>query len=362
MCTRIYNNFNPENKFLTTARNMDWAEQMPTTIFVFKTNLDKPTEKIGLSEKDTDALHDNPLTWIARYDSVVNMVGVNAPYGASDGINSAGLVANLLYDSDASYHRNDSAKCKQLDVLRWVQFVLDTCASVKEVVNQFNENATVQIEIIGAKVPGSTKEASLHLAVSDKFGDSAIIEVHKGTFVIYHNMDFRIMTNEPSYAKQIELNQYWRWQWSSQNHFPSSTLPGGPFPSDRFARASYYLNHLHPTHSSADSLAQSKSIVMNASVPVNFNSEDDNFPNIAQTLWTSVSDHNNLLYFFCNARTMGDLYIDLNELDRLTHPVSQLVVVDLKEGKFINKEFYGACYDKFEKADDPFAVQAMTLA
>ncbi|NHN27871.1 linear amide C-N hydrolase [Flavobacterium jejuense] len=352
MCTRIFNNFNKENQFLTTARNMDWATELPTSLFAFRNESNNPMVKTGTSSQD-----ENSLIWTAKYDSIVTMVGDDNQYGASDGINSEGLVANLLYDSNASYSRKDGSSCKNLDVLRWLQFVLDTCSSVKEVVEKFSKEATPQIQIIGGIVPGSTKPASLHLSISDKFGDSAIIEVDKGEYVIYNNPEFRVMTNEPSYAKQIELNQFWRWQWNNINHFPSNTLPGGPFPSDRFARASYYLNHLNATVSVDDSLAQSKSVVMNASVPVNFKSGDSKYPNIAQTLWTTISCHNDLKYYFCNSRTPGIIWIDLNKKDLFPAPVSRLILVEEEDSSFINKSLYGFKNNDFEGTNDPFKVK-----
>ncbi|WBX77725.1 linear amide C-N hydrolase [Tenacibaculum ovolyticum] len=361
MCTRIFNNF--DNNFLTTARNMDWATQMATTIFAFKIDNDQPIVKSGTSIRN-----EKTLVWTAQYDSIVTMIEskVNTDnskkkektiFGASDGINSVGLVANLLYDSNATYHRSNGSSCKNLDVLRWVQFVLDTCCSVEEVVNKFNKDASVQIQLIGGKVPGSESEASLHLAISDVLGDSAIIEVDQGQFKIYQNEKFRVMTNEPSYDKQIELNQFWRWQWSDKNNFPSNTIPGGTFPSDRFARASYYLNHLHKPVSSSDSLTQSKSVVMNASVPVNFNSKLKKHPNISQTLWTTVANHNELTYYFCNARTIGDIWIDLKQIDLFPSSVSKLIVVYQNNKKeFINESLNGFKNENFIKTIDPFAT------
>ena len=102
MCTRIFNNFNKD--YLTTARNMDWATQMPTTIFTFRVSPEDHMIKCGTEDEN-----EHSLIWEAQYSSIVTMVGTEAPYGASDGINSAGLVANLLYDSNASYERKDGS-------------------------------------------------------------------------------------------------------------------------------------------------------------------------------------------------------------------------------------------------------------
>lgn len=365
MCTRVYNNFNLE--YLTTARNMDWATQLPTTIFSFCTDKENPTHKIGVSKAD-NINKQCALKWEATYDSLVTMVGPDTDYGASDGINSAGLVANALYDSNATYGQPSVQPNSNLSILRWVQFVLDTCGSVEDVVNTFGPNAEHKIRLVTAIVPGSNKEASIHLSVSDDQGYSAIIEANNGQYQIYSDIgkhvSFRIMTNEPSYAKQIILNQYWRWQWSKENIFPSNTLPGGPFAPDRFARASFYVNHLHAPESNAESAAQSKSVVMNASVPVAFNSEElkisQMHPNISQTLWSTIGCHNTLQYYFYNSRTQNTVWLDMtNERPK---GASFVNMVTYENEKFTNiATFNGEINTKLKETQDPYSVDVFNL-
>ncbi len=348
MCTRVFNNHS--SKYLTTARNMDWSVQLPTSLFTFKEGL----EKSGMPEPN-----DSTLTWTSRYDSVVTMVGnKDNGYASSDGINSAGLVANVLYDSDASYQREDGSSCKQLSVLRWVQFVLDTCCSVVEVKEKFENNG---IQLMPAQVPSSSKKAALHLSVSDVLGKSAIIEVIKGKYIINDNIDdkddrrCRVMTNEPGYKTQILLNQYWRWQWSKENSFPSHTIPGGPFPTDRFERASFYLNQLKKPKSMEESLAQSKSIVANASVPVGLDLEVGDHPNIAPTLWTTLANHNDQIYYFCNARTPNIIWFDLNDINEQPE-TSMLELVTEDNGCFTNHSFIGSVNSDLNSTEDPYKL------
>ncbi len=354
MCTRVFNNFNLQH--LSTSRNMDWATQLPTALFSFKAN---HSYKIGVTK--TDNINERQaLKWEAKYDSFITMVGPKTDYASSDGINSVGLVANVLYDSNASYGNPSPKPNSNLNILRWVQFVLDTCGNVNDVVKTFT---TQDICLIGAEVPGTGKSASLHLSVSDVQGYSAIIEVNNGEFIIYSDIDknvsYRIMTNEPSYAKQIILNQYWRWQWNKENVFPSNTLPGGPFPSDRFARASFYVNHMHKPESNEESIAQSKSVVMNASVPVAFNSENleisKDHPNIAQTLWSTIGCHNTLQYYFANARTPNIVWLDMN--NKCPQGTSYVDVVTLQEGAFTNiSSLYGEINSHLKQTEDPYCV------
>lgn len=348
MCTRIFNNQNED--YLTTARNMDWAMQLPTSIYTFKSGLHKSGE---------NELKQDTLTWMSLYDSVVTMVvgdeKETGHFGASDGMNSVGLVANVLYDSNADYVRKEhhGQPYKKLDVLRWVQYVLDTCCSVKNVVDKFNDNS--QIELVGSKVPASDKQASLHLSVSDVIGESAIIEVVDGKFQVHLSPSFRVMTNEPSYNEQLSLNQYWRWQWSDSNPYQSHTIPGGPFPTDRFERASFNMHHLIRPESMAESLAQSKSVIMNASVPIGFDFGTNDHPNIAPTLWSTISSHNELKYYFCNARTTGACWVDLADLE-YDKQVGKVNVITLDNHEFTNHSFNGLINNEFSVAEDPFAT------
>ena len=46
-------------------------------------------------------------------------------------------------------------------------------------------------------------QASVHLAIEDSSGDSAIIEYISGKPVIHHGREFRIMANDPVYDEQL---------------------------------------------------------------------------------------------------------------------------------------------------------------
>jgi penicillin V acylase-like amidase (Ntn superfamily) len=54
----------------------------------------------------------------------------------------------------------------------------------------------IMVEAHGAK-------ATVHLAMEDASGDSAIVEHIDGKAVVYHGREFRVMTNDPPYEKQL---------------------------------------------------------------------------------------------------------------------------------------------------------------
>ncbi len=59
-----------------------------------------------------------------------------------------------------------------------------------------------------------------------------------GKVVIHHDRKFQVMTNSPTYEKQLTLNNY------CEGVDGSKTLPGSHQSVDRFVHASYYLRRL----------------------------------------------------------------------------------------------------------------------
>ncbi|WP_298417278.1 linear amide C-N hydrolase [uncultured Kordia sp.] len=348
MCTRVFNNRN--KAFLTTARNMDWKTQLPTSLFSFKSGLVKSA--LDKKQAKKKKFKDKNWEWTSQYSSVVTMVGNEEHgYAASDGINSQGLVANVLYAKGTDYELTGKKEYKPLNILRWVQYVLDNFKTSKEVHDAFEKS---EIELVETKVPGSESPAALHLSVSDKKGYTTIVEVYGGKYHIHYGKEYSVMTNEPNYTIQLEINKYWLWQWNDNNDFPSRTIPGGPFASDRFERATYYYNHLEKPKSALDSLSQAKSVVANASVPIGMLGFEGH-PNIAPTLWSTLSDHKELKYYFCNARTPNVVWVDMNA----KMPEAKVAMLDLvteHDGAFTNLNFVGCVNSNLEPTKDPYSA------
>lgn len=301
------------SEYLSTGRNMDWAEMFTGSFWAFKPKQDR--QGVSLDQAEKFGEENKPLAWTSQYGSVVMMVADSA---SSDGINTEGLVANLLYLADTEFA---DIKKKEgvlgLSILRWVQFVLDSFATVQEVVDYFEENRN-RVIIVDESVPnpsGAQKEAKCHLSVSDASGDSAIIEICNGEYQIYHKRYYKIMTNQPGYATQIVLNQFWQYQWDPDNSERSQTIPGAPFADARFARASYYTNALEPATSINDSIAQTFSVMANASIPVGFKTPDEDAPNNATTIWTNVAAHKELLYYYRNTSSPNTVWADMKQMN-----------------------------------------------
>lgn len=81
--------------------------------------------------------------------------------------------------------------------------------------------------------------STLHLAITDETGNTAVLEYLDGNLSIHEGKEFQVMTNSPRYDYQLAINNYWKEVGGLQ------MLPGTNRSSDRFVRASFiYMQSL----------------------------------------------------------------------------------------------------------------------
>ncbi|WP_234682707.1 linear amide C-N hydrolase [Bradyrhizobium monzae] len=90
-------------------------------------------------------------------------------------------------------------------------------------------------------------------------------------------------------------------------------LPGTGRAADRFVRASYYSGLLAKDGDAPTSLAGLFSVIRNVSVPTGIATPGE--PNISSTLWRTVADQKNLIYYFESAHTPNTVGTDLKKFD-----------------------------------------------
>ena len=161
--------------------------------------------------------------------------------------------------------------------------------------------------IVTDAVPGETRLATLHLSISDATGDSAIVEYIGGRQVIHHDRAYQVMTNSPIFEQQLALTSYWKQIGGT------AMLPGTNRASDRFARASFYVNAIPKFEDPDRAVASVFSVIRNVSVPFGLTTPDQ--PNISSTRWRTVVDHARKLYFFESALTPNTFWVDLKQAD-----------------------------------------------
>lgn len=166
-------------------------------------------------------------------------------------------------------------------------------------------SANASLNFIGV---GSTGEpGTVRLSISDASGDSAIFEYLDGKLVVHHGKQYQVMTNSPTFDQQLSLNNYWKEVGGS------IMLPGTNRASDRFVRASYYINEAKQSADPREAVATVFSVMRNFSVPIGVKIPGK--PNIADTLWLTVSDQKNKVYYYQSTNSPSIIWAKLAELN-----------------------------------------------
>ena len=322
-CTRAV--YLGSDDVVITGRSMDWAEDMRTNLWVFPRGIARD-----------GAAGPNAPKWTSKYGSVIASGYV---VGTADGMNEAGLVANLLYLAESDYGTTEGKP--PLSMSLWAQYVLDNFATVSDAVAALEKEP---FRVVTAELPNG-RAAQLHLAISDATGDSAIFEYLGGKLVIHHGRQYQVMTNSPSYDQQLALNAYW------EDIGGQTFLPGTIRAADRFARASYLIKAI-PTKAAPEYLpavpgqsyanqavASVLGVMRGVSVPLGLTTPGQ--PNLAGTIWRTVADQKDRVYFFDSATSPNAFWVPLADLDlKEGAPVKKLTLAG-------GKVYSGNAADKF---------------
>jgi choloylglycine hydrolase len=252
--------------------------------------------------------------------------------GTADGVNEQGLAGHMLYLNAADYGPRDVSK-PAVHAGLWLQYLLDHAANVKEALQALDQVQVVMVEAHGHK-------ATVHLAIEDASGDSAIIEFIGGKRVIHHGKEYRIMTNDPAYDEQLALLK----QYDFSRPTSDTPLPGNVNPRDRFARAAYYLALLPEPKREREAVAGVLAVARNVSVP--FGAPYKGF-GIYNTEYRTAINLNSRRYFFELTTSPNVIWADLSRFKlQPGAPVMMLNPDDV--------ELSGDVTKKFKKGKAPF--------
>lgn len=284
-CTRVVYKC---GDMIATGRTMDWKEDLHSNIYVFPRGLER-----------TGGYAENSMKWTSKYGSV-SVAGYDI--GICDGMNEEGLVANMLFLPESIYEKENESR-QLMGISIWVQYILDNFANVDEAVEELSQD---KFYLDSPELPNGSK-STLHVAISDKYGNNAIIEYIDGEINIYDNPDYRVLTNSPTYNLQLAINDYWK------SVGGMNMLPGTNKSSDRFARASFYIEACEQSDNEDIAIPTLMSVVRNVSVPFGISMPDN--PYISSTRWRVIADQKNLKYYFENTVPMFMFYLDMNKID-----------------------------------------------
>ena len=260
-CTRaVY--IGPE-QMVITGRTMDWKEDIMSNIYVFPRGM----KRAGYNKGET-------VNWTSKYGSVI---ATGYDIGTCDGINEKGLVASLLFLPESVYSLPGDTR-PVMGISIWTQYVLDNFATVHEAVEELKKET---FRIDAPRMPNNGPESTLHLAITDETGNTAIL--------------------------QLAINRYW------EEIGGLVMLPGTNRASDRFVRASFYIKAIPQTSDAKIAVPSVLSVMRNVSVPLGINTPDK--PHISSTRWRSISDQKNKVYYFESTLTPNLFWLDLKKID-----------------------------------------------
>lgn len=270
---------------------MDWKLPIVSNLWVFPQGIERQGAAGQRSAK-----------WSAKYGSLI-VTGYDI--STADGMNQAGLVVNLLWEVEAVYPEDDG-KTPRISVSIFPQYLLDRYATVAEAVEDLRTNP---ILVVSGEVPVGPpgREATVHVSLSDATGDSAVIEFVAGRMVIHHNRRYQVMTNEPTYERQLAVLEY----WGGVN--PRQFLPGTVRATDRFVRAHHYINSVEQSPEPRIAAAAVFSVIRQTSVPWGISIADQ--PNLSTTRWRVVADHKDRRYYVESVLSPSIFWVDLANLN-----------------------------------------------
>jgi penicillin V acylase-like amidase (Ntn superfamily) len=327
-CTRAL--YVAKDGTVIVGRSMDWGEDMMSNMWV----LPRGMKRDGRGGKNT-------ISWVSKYGSLITTA---YDIGTADGMNEKGLVVNELALVESDYGTVAEGG-KVISLSTWPQYVLDNFATVAEAVADL-EKETFRVQTV---ILSTGRPANMHLVMSDPSGDSAVLEYVKGKLVIHHGKQIKVVTNSPTYDKQLAIMEYWKEAGGLEK-----SLPGTSRAADRFVRTSYLLDAL-PAETAPKYIGGTPqqsfkfqapmavlSLMRSVGTPLGFSLEEQ--PWVSSTIWRTVSDSTNRVVIFDSAMAPSTFWVKLDDLDlRQGAPVKKL---ELAGGR----TYSGNATDKFVEA------------
>ncbi len=233
-------------------------------LFVNKKNMVKAGREASTTGKRA--------VWTSKFGSLTfNVVGYQ---NACTGMNEAGLVISTMNLPQTKMPVPDQRP--PLDNAFWVQYQLDNCATVEEVIAS---DSRVRIT--------PTPPGGNHYLVCDKKGDCAVIEFLDGKMVYYTggNLPVNVLTNS-TYKESVKA---WR-----ENKLYGESIP-------RFARAADQVKNKYMFASNKATIYYAFYTLSVISTPI--------------TVWSVVFDNQELQVYFISQRNQQMRCIDFKKLD-----------------------------------------------
>jgi len=295
------------------ARTMEFSFDIHSNILVIPAGT--KIEKLVMDEKNDGG------SYIAKY----GFAGANAldkPI-VVDGINEKGLYFGAFYFNHLAKfqeltqeNRDEAISSEELG-----NYILSQFASVSEV-----KEALPNLVIVGTWIKEINSFAPFHYAVTDHSGESLVIEITKDGLNIFDNT-VNVVTNNPTYDWHLtNLNNYVGLTAENRSTqvvgrqqlapFGEGTglfgLPGDHSSPSRFVRATAFANSALPSETADEAVFSAFHILNHFDIPKGSIREEINDELFTDyTVWTSVTDTKNAIYYYKTYLTQQVEKVDL---------------------------------------------------
>lgn len=249
-----------------------------------------------------------------------------------DGLNEKGLYFGAFYFlGSAKFSEltaaNQPNAISSEEVGNWL---LSQFATVEEV-----KAALPKKVIVGTYVKEIDGIAPFHYAVTDATGASIVIEYTQSGLTIHDNT-VNAVTNNPTYDWQLtNLRKYIGLTAVNREAltvgrqklepFGQGTgmfgLPGDFSSPSRFVRATAFANNSLPSKNADEGVFRTFHVMNNFDIPKGAIRESDSKTLVDYTVWTSVSDTKNAIYYYKTFKSQAVECVNIRKaLDGLTSP------------------------------------------
>jgi choloylglycine hydrolase len=296
----------------------------------------------------------NGLVYTTKYGIVgLDMVGKNY---ISDGMNEKGLALGLFYHPGyAMYpeYKKDTAK-NSLSSQELANFILGEYATVQEVKDGLSD-----VTVLGVVEEAIGMIVQAHWMVTDKTGESIVIEYTNGELVI-HDAPLGVITNAPNYDWHMtNLSNYLNLSMFSVDPknidglkiAPTGAgsgmigLPGDNTPPSRFVRAVAWSQTARQTETANETVYEAFRILDNFNLPLGPDGAEgaghDGTTDLmrSSTIWTTAWNLQDLTlnYHTQHNRRVRQVNISAIDFENLSGEIRHIVLDTKKKQDILDK-------------------------
>lgn len=346
-CTAV--NIVAKDGSVVAGRTMEWAFDMK-----WQLTANPKGTPISLSAPASLKLPATSLS--SKYAFVAIAPGVLAgPPAYLEGQNEAGLgISGNFLPGFTEYQTVTPQDKNYVSILNLGGFILGMFGSVKELRSELPK---YKVWFDPSEVKGLPTPPWLHLVLTDRGGDSIVVEFVKGQMMIHNNVA-GVLTNAPTY--DWHLNNVRNYLSLTSTATSSITvgnvnvtelgqgggllgLPADYTPPSRFVRATYLKQFAYQPANSADAMQAADHILNNVDIPVGVARSTDGKQVVSDyTQWVNIKDlKNNRMKIANYANRTNFIEINLNEVfksgksktwqvDKLPYPQNDVTTEFLK--------------------------------